>query len=465
MSSETTTTMRDQPSPPGTDARTNPNRTLKKAVLTAFFGFAIDVFDLFLPIIILMPASIYFRPPQLVSPVLDSFIFAVALLGRPAGALCFGYFADRLGRKRTATLTMSGLGACVLLTGLLPGYQTIGMLSLAGLLGLRFLTGFFAGGQYTGAVTLAMEACPRNRRGFYGGLIGAASNLSYIVMSGLGLLLFSLLPPNGIDSAYVQWGWRIPFFIGALLAFGFHRYVTREVEESQRWLDARGKPEGERHTFAKLFSGMQAGKLLQGFVLMNGVWLVYLVPGAIMPTMLRGMLHLDSSQVTSIMLASTVITFFGYLLGGAVSDRIGRRAAFVLFAIVAGTLGSYLLYLLACLSADRFGTALAIAATAFFTAGLVWGSGPHAYLNERFHTGNRSSGYGIAFSFAIILPSFYGLYQRWLDAWFPAHVTPALLYVVANLVVVVSALAGPETFRANNLDDQGPFPFSAGLPD
>ena len=454
MNPETTRTMHVNDSPPRADTQLDADGRLKKAVLTAFFGFAIDVFDLFLPIIILMPASIYFRPPQLVSPVLDSFIFAVALLGRPVGALCFGYFADRLGRKRTATLTMSGLGACVLLTGLLPGYQTIGMLSLAGLLGLRFLTGFFAGGQYTGAVTLAMEACPRNKRGFYGGLIGAASNLSYIVMSGLGLLLFRLLPPHGIDSAYVQWGWRIPFFIGALLAFGFHRYVTHEVEESQRWLDARNSGDGRaRHTFANLFSGMQVGKLLQGFVLMNGVWLVYLVPGAIMPTMLRGMLHLDSSQVTSIMLAATVVTFFGYLLGGMTSDRIGRRAAFVLFAIVAGTVGSCLLYLLAGLSADQFGTALVVATAAFFTAGLVWGAGPHAYLNERFHTGNRSSGYGIAFSFAIIVPSFYGLYQRWLDAWFPAHVTPAVLFIIANLVVIGSALAGPETYRSNHLDD------------
>jgi len=454
MSSETTKTMPVNHAPTHAATRRDGGSTLKRALLTAFFGFAIDVFDLFLPIIILMPASIYFRPPQLVSPVLDSFIFAVALLGRPVGALFFGYLADRLGRKRTATFTMSGLGACVLLTGLLPGYQTVGMLSLAGLLGLRFLTGFFAGGQYTGSVTLAMEACPKNKRGFYGGLIGAASNLSYIVMSGLGLLLFTLLPPHGIDSAYVQWGWRIPFFIGALLAFGFHRYVTREVEESQRWLEARASGDGiSRHTFATLFSGMQAGKLVQGFVLMNGVWLVYLVPGAIMPGMLRGMLHLDSAHVTSIMLIATVVTFFGYLLGGAISDRIGRRAAFVLFAVVAGTLGSTLLYLLAGLSAGQFGTVLVVAASAFFTAGLVWGSGPHAYLNERFHTGNRSSGYGIAFSFAIILPSFYGLYQRWLDAWFPAHVTPALLFVIANLVVIGSALAGPETYRSNNLDD------------
>ncbi|PLZ00993.1 MFS transporter [Burkholderia sp. WAC0059] len=462
MSSETMKTMAAGEAPPWPDTRgahetreetaRAARKTLTKAVLTAFFGFAIDVFDLFLPLIILMPASIYFRPPQLVSPVLDSFIFAVALLGRPAGALCFGYLADRLGRKRTATLTMSGLGACVLLTGLLPGYQSVGMLSLVGLLGLRLLTGFFAGGQYTGAVTLAMETCPLDKRGFYGGLIGSASNLSYIVMSIFGLVLFHLMPPVGLDSAYVQWGWRIPFFVGALLAFGFHRYVTREVEESQRWLEARNANAEDRHTFARLFSGMQIGKLLQGFVLMNGVWLVYLVPGAIMPTMLRGMVHLGPAQTTAIMLVATLTTFFGYLLGGLVSDRIGRRTAFVVHAILAGTAGSFLLYLLARLSADQFGTALLVATAAFFPAGLVWGSGPHAYLNERFHTGNRSSGYGIAFSFAIVLPSFYGIYQHWLNAWFSPHDTPAVLFVIANLVVIASALAGPETFRSNNLD-------------
>ncbi len=145
----------------------------RHAVWTAFVGFFIDIYDIYLPIIILAPAYVYFKPDALRSPMLDSFIFVSALLGRPAGALFFGYFADRLGRKGVTTLTLKGAACCVFLTALLPGFQTIGVLSLVLLIVLRFVTGFFAGGQYTGAVTLAMETCPRKHRGFYGALIGA----------------------------------------------------------------------------------------------------------------------------------------------------------------------------------------------------------------------------------------------------------------------------------------------------
>lgn len=430
------------------DGRDAARGTRVRAVWTAFVGFFIDVYDLYLPVMILAPAYMYFKPPQLVSPLLDSFIFAAALLGRPAGALVFGFFADRLGRKRAATLALSGAGVCVLLTGILPGYDSIGILSVIVLVGMRFMTGFFAGGQYTGAVTLAMETCPNEKRGFYGGLIGASSNLSFIVMSAIGLVLFQLLPPAGIDSAYVRWGWRIPFVFGAVLAFAFRSYVVREVQESERWLVSGAR----KHTFATLFSGVQIGKLLQGFVLMNGLWLIYLVPAAMMPGVLRAVVHLSATQVTAIMLAASAVTFFGFVLGGVVSDLIGRRAAFIWQGVAAGVFGSLLMWGLVQLSADQWVLAGAMGAIAFFLVGLVWGSGPHSYLNERFHTGNRSAGYGIAFSFAIILPSFFGVYQRWLDGVVAMRNTPAVLLAIGAAIVVAAALAGPETRHSNHLD-------------
>ncbi|SAL66496.1 major facilitator transporter [Caballeronia udeis] len=428
--------------------RDEPQKFQISTVWTAFFGFFIDVYDLYLPVMILAPAYLYFKPPQLVSPLLDSFIFAAALLGRPAGALFFGYFADRLGRKRVASVTMAGAGAAVLLTAFMPGYQSIGIASIVGLIVLRFLTGFFAGGQYTGAVTLAMETCPNSRRGFYGGLIGSSSNLSFIVMSLLGLLLFHLLPPAGLDSPYVQWGWRIPFVLGAALAFGFRNYMTRHVEESRRWL-ASG---GGRTSFAALFTGVQVGSLVQGFVLMNGLWLSYMVPAVIVPSLLRTIVKLSAMQVTTIMLLASAIAFFGFVLGGVVSDRIGRRAAFLSQGIAATVIAPVLVYALVRLPGDQLVLAGALESISFFLVGLVWGSGPHSYLNERFHTGNRSAGYGIAFSFAIILPSFFGVYQHWLSAIMPMRDTAPLLLVIGGLVVVIAAFMGPETRKTNYVD-------------
>jgi MFS family permease len=436
--------------PVATSARLEePQKFQISTVWTAFFGFFIDVYDLYLPVMILAPAYLYFKPPQLVSPLLDSFIVAAALLGRPAGALFFGYFADRMGRKRVASLTLAGAGTSVLLTACLPGYGSVGIASIAALIALRFFTGFFAGGQYTGAVTLAMETCPAARRGFYGGLIGSSSNLSFIVMSLLGLLLLHLLPPVGIDSPYVQWGWRIPFVIGAALAFGFRRYMARHVEESQRWV-ASG--EGTRTSFSALFKGVQVGSLMQGFLLMNGLWLAYMVPAVIMPAMLRTIVKLSAMQVTTIMLVAAATAFFGFVFGGVVSDRIGRRSSFIVQGLAAAVIAPVFMYVLVRLNSDQAVLAGALGALSFFLVGLVWGSGPHSYLNERFHTGNRSAGYGIAFSFAIILPSFFGVYQHWLSSVMAMRDTAPLLLAVGNLVVVIAALMGPETRKTNYLD-------------
>ncbi len=418
-------------------------------VWTAFLGFFIDIYDIYLPIIILAPAYAYFKPSALHAPILDSFIFASALLGRPAGALFFGYFADRLGRKRTAKLTMAGAGCCVFVTGLLPGFDSIGAASIVALIALRFATGFFAGGQYTGAVTLAMESCPPRRRGFYGALIGASSNLSFIVMAVFGMVLLRLLPAGGVDSPYDQWGWRLPFFAGAVLTLCLHTYITRSVRESEQWLRAERVASPFRALFGTLEVG---GKLLQGFLLMSGLWLAYLVPAAMMPGLLHGVVGLPPIEVTALMLIAAVVTFFGFLGGGLLGDRIGRRAAFIGLGLLSAIVGPVLLHVTLRLKPDDFPLICLLASVVFGVVGLVWGSGPHSYLNERFHTGNRSSGYGITFSFAIILPSFFGVYQRWLSAFMPSMDAPSVLLLIGALLVVLAATWGPETLHRGDLD-------------
>jgi MFS family permease len=421
------------------------------AVWTAFIGFFIDIYDIYLPIIILAPAYIYFRPADLKSPLLDSFIFATALIGRPAGALFFGYFADRLGRKRAASTTMSGAALCVFLTGLLPGYQTIGIYSIVLLIVLRFMTGFFAGGQYTGAVTLAMETCPKKHRGFYGALIGSSSNLSFVVMALFGLVLLRFLPAAHLDDPYIQWGWRIPFFVGTVITVAFLLYMRGYVQESESWLRTRS----QTSPFKMLFGNMKVGTdLFQGFLLMSGLWLAYFAPAAMMPALLRSAIGLTALQMTLVMLIASVVCFVGFLAGGLISDRIGRRSAFIWLGIATAVVGAGILRLLFDLPKDEFRLICVYASIVFGVVGLVWGSGPHAYLNERFHTGNRSSGYGIAFSFAIILPSFFSLYQQWLGAVVPATDTPSILLVIGAIIVVLAAAWGPETSEGSALDDE-----------
>ena len=166
----------------------------------------------------------------------------------------------------------------------MPGYATVGIASYSILITLRFLDGICLGGGYTGALPLAMEYSPKNRRGFLGGLILGAFPLAYIVINLLAMASFAIFPLAGPDSPYAVWGWRVPFVIGAVLAF-----VLVAVLRAQR-LRVRDLG-GPRH----LSSGCPAPRspvsparagaaFLQVFAMMSGFWLTQNMVTLFLPT-------------------------------------------------------------------------------------------------------------------------------------------------------------------------------------
>ena len=154
----------------------------RRAVRGAFLAFFVDMFDIYLPIVVLAPAIAYFVSPDMgdvAASIVGASIFAVTLIGRPLGAAIFGHFADTIGRKRTAMISIAGFGIATLLMALLPGYQYWGMVAVSLFIVLRFIDGIFLGGEYTAANPLAMEHSPREKRGFYSAVINSAFPLAY----------------------------------------------------------------------------------------------------------------------------------------------------------------------------------------------------------------------------------------------------------------------------------------------
>src|SRR5437762_13571666 len=140
----------------------------KKAITGAFFGLAVDFYDIYLPTVALTPAIIYFFPKNLhlqTAATLNFIVFAVTLIGRPLGAFIFGHFGDVVGRRRTTLFAVGGFGAMTLLLALLPGSAPWGCAAIALLVRFRLIDGVFLGGEYTSANPLAMEACPKRLRG------------------------------------------------------------------------------------------------------------------------------------------------------------------------------------------------------------------------------------------------------------------------------------------------------------
>jgi len=418
----------------------------KRAIWGAFIGFFVDNYDIFLPVIALAPAIAYFIPNTLdptTAAVAAAMIFATTLIGRPLGALIFGHFADTLGRKRTTVVAVSGFGVITLLIALLPGYQHWGATVIFIFIALRLIDGIFLGGEYTSANPLAMEHCPKSKRGFYGALIQSAASVGTAAISLVTLAVLLFVPAGGLDSPYVQWGWRIPFLVGAVMAFVLAYYYHYSVEESEVWK----KTDQVAHTespIKALFRGENLRSFLQVFVVMSGFWLLLNASLAVMPGLLATQMGVRGVSLTFALVIAYVVLAVVYVIGGAISQRIGRRTYLMASSAVSAVLGTFFYYVL--LNTAPGNTPMITLLTTITTVLVVApGALGTVYINERFRTGVRASGFGLGYSLAIILPAFYVFYQAWLAHFMPFNYTVLVLVVIGALLIFVGAAWGPET--------------------
>lgn len=415
----------------------------RKAIWGAFVGFFIDMFDVYLPIAVLGPAIAYFVAPSLsvsTTTIIGGLIFASALIGRPLGALIFGSYADRIGRRRTTIIVVCGFGTTTLLLAIMPGYQQWGIVAVAIFILLRFVGGIFMGGEYTAANPLAMEYCPKQKRGFYGGVIQSGYPLAFAATSILTLFMLYVAPAGGLNSPYVQWGWRIPFVIGAFLAFALAAYYYFLVNESELF-EGSG---GTENPLRVLFSGDNLKSFLQVFVMMSGFWLALNPVTAILPGLLGSQLGLSSTNVTVTLIVAYLVLAFGFVGAGALSQVVGRRLLFIVVGGVIAVVTPSLYYLLISAAPESVLAVVILSTVIIASASWHWGA-LTSYINERFQTEVRASGFGLGYSLAAILPAFYAFYQAGLGNFMPFEYTALPMVAVGGLLIVIGAAWGPET--------------------
>lgn len=416
----------------------------KSTIWGAFIGFFVDMYDVYLPIVALTPALIYFQPknlPATVATTVFYIVFAVTLIGRPIGSFIFGHLGDKIGRRKTTMIAVAGFGVVTLLIALLPGYQAIGMAALVLLILLRLIDGIFLGGEYTAASPLAMEYCPKPKRGLYSAVIQAGYPIAYVVISLFtALMLFVAPTKGGLNSPYVQWGWRIPFIVGALIAFVFVMWFRR-VPESRSWIESE-KTESPIRT---LFSGESRKAFLQVFVVMTGFWLALNTTISTLPQVLTKTGHLSSTRVTILLLIANVVLVGGYMAFGLLGQRIGRRPTMMLLGglITVVSTSAYVILVQSASQASLIQIGLLATLITLLTVS-GWGL-LSAYINERFHIGVRASGFGIGYSLAVILPSFYSFVMLWMAHFMPYKFTQIPLLALGGLLILIGAAMGPET--------------------
>jgi|tagenome__1003787_1003787.scaffolds.fasta_scaffold20915184_1 MFS family permease len=431
---------------PGTD----PEKT-RKAVRGGFFGFFVDMYDIYLPVVVLVPALAYFVSPQMSDSgksLAAGAIFAATLVGRPVGALIFGHFADRIGRRRVSIIATAGFATVTVLIGLMPGYTTLGATSVVLFVALRFIVGCFVGGGYTSANPLVMEYSRKEKRWLNSSIVMVGYPVAYVVIALLTLAVLQFAPSGAADSAYSTWGWRIPFFVGGALAFCFLAWFIRNVPESELF-EETGGTEAPLKELVGRSENVKA--FLQVFVMMSGFWLTLQTAAAVLPKALKSTVGLGDTSATFTLVIAYVALCGGYFVAGWLGQRMGRRAFLISFGVSAATLGTLVYYLLLSQKPGLAGAILLCCAIAVLTSS-EWALAT-AYITERFHTSVRASGFAAGYSLAVIAPSFYAFYMKELGNVMSSTYTVLPLVVLGGVLIAAGALLGPETRDVDFEDD------------
>ena len=204
---------------------------MAKLALTSLAGASIEWFDFYLygSASALVFPTLYFPKtmPAMVALLASFSTFAVGFFARPVGAVLFGHFGDRAGRKAALAAALVLMGTSTALVGCLPSYAAIGVAAPTLLVLLRFMQGLAIGGQWGGAMLLVVESAPPGRRGFYGSFaqVGAPAG---VVLANLAFLVAGATMSH---DSFLSWGWRIPFVLSLGLV-GLAWYVHVRVEET-----------------------------------------------------------------------------------------------------------------------------------------------------------------------------------------------------------------------------------------
>ncbi|UXA21005.1 MFS transporter [Mycobacterium sp. SMC-4] len=205
--------------------------SLRRIALAGYVGSAIEFYDFFIygtAAALVFPTVFFPHLGHLMATTAALGAFAAAFLARPVGAAVFGHFGDRIGRKQTLVVTLMLMGIATVGVGLIPSTASIGIAAPLLLITLRLMQGFAVGGEWAGAVLLSAENAPAQRRGFYGMFTQLGLGTALVAAN----LVFLLVHVSfGTDSqAFLQWGWRVPFLLSALL-IAIALYIRLRVED------------------------------------------------------------------------------------------------------------------------------------------------------------------------------------------------------------------------------------------
>lgn len=354
-------------------------------------------------------------------------IFAVGFLMRPIGGWLFGSLADRKGRKWAMTLSVLLMSFGSLVIALTPSYNSIGILAPILLLAARLLQGLSVGGEYGTAATYLSEMAGTGRRGFY-------SSFQYVTLIGGQLIAvgIQLLLQNILSTAEMQeWGWRIPFFIGAVLSL-IAFYLRRTMEETQAFKEEKNIDEKKKGSLKELFHHPKAVATVVGLTL--GGTIAFYTYTTYMQKFLVNTVHLTKAQSTQLSFVSLLVYAALQPLFGLLSDRIGRRPLLIGFGIL-GTLCTVPILTALSTTTDLFTIFLLMMSALVIVSGYT--SINAVVKAELFPAKIRALGVGFPYSVTVAL---FGGTAEYFALWFKDAGNESGYYWYASGCVFISLL-------------------------
>lgn len=313
------TTVTDQTETPVREAP-----SLKTVVGASAAGTAFEWYDFFIfgSLAGVIAQHFYAEVGPATGYILALITFGVGFVVRPLGALVFGWFGDRTGRKTTFLVTITLMGIATVAIGLLPTYGQAGVIAPILLITMRVIQGFALGGEYGGAAIYVAEHAPREKRGFLTGWIQTTAALGLI--GALGVILITRMVVG--TEAFAEWGWRIPFLLSAFL-LAISLWIRLKLNESPAYQRMEAESHAPRAPYKEAFGTWKNLKvvLLALVAIMFAQGAVWYCGYFYSRFFMERFLKIDTATVDALILGITVVSAFLYVFFGWLSDKVGRK--------------------------------------------------------------------------------------------------------------------------------------------
>jgi MFS family permease len=297
-------------------------RDFRRVIVAASVGNVIEWYDFYIFGSLAAVLSVkFFEKSHPVAALLSTIaLFTAGFLVRPLGAFLFGWMGDRVGRKYTFLITLSGMGLGTGAIGLIPTFEQIGIAAAFTLFGLRMIQGLCLGGEYGGAITYVAEHVPDERRGYYTGWLQTSPTLGIVVSLAVIIATRTYFGNTVFDS----WAWRIPFLVSFLLV-AIAIYIRLQLQETPIFQEIKAKGQMTKNPWKEAFLSSNIKFVLIACIVLIGQGVVWYSGQFWALYFLQQVSKVDPLTTAyivgaALLLATPSLIFFGWL-----SDHIGRK--------------------------------------------------------------------------------------------------------------------------------------------